>query len=112
MTNFYDSQLELPLDPVAHARVSDAATSHVAAEMLTDKRTMLRALLATYREGSRTADEAAEAAGYGPADGAWKRISDLKNMGLIKPTELTRLGKSGRPQTVCIITAKGLSELR
>jgi len=58
-------------------------------------------LLAQYRFGAWfTAEEAAEAAGYTPADGAWKRVSDLVRLGLLVDTGERRKGRSGRSQRV------------
>lgn len=100
------------LEPRTHARTSDPATSHAAAAQLSDKASMLRALLLTFHTSNRTAEEAATTAGYGPADGAWKRISDLKNAGHIAPTGRTRPGVSGRAQQVYAITEQGQQALR
>ena len=95
------------LDPRTHARTLDPATSHDAARQLTDKATMLRRLLAAYAIGPMTADEATHVCGYTPRDGAWKRISDLAQLGLIEDTDVTRVGRSGRAQMVRRITDEG-----
>ncbi len=105
--------LDVPwIDPVTHARTSDPGTSHEAAAKLSDKQTMMRTLLATYRETNWTAEEASFVAGYSAEDGAWKRVSDLKRAGWIEPTGATRPGSSGRQQQVCRITDKGREALR
>lgn len=102
--------LERP-DPRSHARRTDPDTSRTAAERLTDKATMMARLLVTYLDANRTTDEAIEAAGYEPADGAWKRVSDLANHGLIADTGERRVGNAGREQIVREITRAGLVQL-
>lgn len=93
--------LPITLNPRTHARAADPHTSHTAAARLTDKTTMLRALTAQYHNGAElTAEEAATRAGYTPADGAWKRISDLLNQGVLEDTGRTRKASSGRSQRV------------
>ena len=99
------------IDPRKHARTSDPATSHAAAAQLSDKATMAARLLVTYLERELTADEAMRAAGYAPADGTWRRVSDLDKLGLIESTGETRLGESGRHQLVRAITTAGVVEL-
>lgn len=44
-------------------------------------------------------------------DGIWKRVSDLKNMGFIKPTGETRLSREGREADILEITDAGRSAL-
>jgi hypothetical protein len=100
------------LDPRTHARRADPITSHLAARQLSDKATMLRALLSAYLDADGlTADEATIAADYGPSDGAWKRISDLAALGLIADTGERRQGLSGREQIVRAITHDGVVAL-
>jgi hypothetical protein len=101
-------------DAAAHARRTDPATSHAAAHALADKATMMRALLNVFagHTGGLTSEEACHLAGYGPADGAWKRVSDLKTAGHIIPTGDTRAGGSGRQQAVLAITEEGRKALR
>jgi hypothetical protein len=107
-----EGQLDI-YDAGAHHRSTDPATSRDAAHRLTDKRTMMRTLLLAYAAYPMglTADEAAGFAGYGPADGAWKRVSDLKNAGLVAPTGNTRTGDSGRQQAILAITEAGHTAL-
>lgn len=99
------------LDPRTHARRTDPDTSRAAAARVTTAQTMMRRLLATYLDADRTADEAMRAAGYEPADGAWKRVSDLAGQELIAETGATRPGESGREQLVRTITRAGLVTL-
>jgi hypothetical protein len=97
----------MTLDPHKHARRSDPDTSKEAAERLTGKRSMMRRLLIAYLGRDLTAEEATRAAGYGPADCAWKRVSDLKAVGYIEDTGVRRPGESGRRQAVLGITKTG-----
>lgn len=98
----------MTLNPTTHARVSDPDTSHAAAAALSPKATMLRRLLVAYREyGPQTTDEVIVSAGFGPVDGAWKRVSDLLHLGLIEDTGDRRPGLSGRDQRVCQISEAG-----
>src|SRR4249920_2245228 len=99
-----------PTDPRTLARSADPPTSHAAAERLDAGRagTVRRRLLAQFvRYPSLTADEATSAAGFDASDGAWKRVSDLKNLGLVEATGETRAGSSGRQQQVLRATEAG-----
>jgi len=103
----------LAVDPREHARTSDPETSHAAARALGGKAgSMLRDLLEAYGTADLTAEEAAEERGYTAADGAWKRVSDLTNAGLVEPTGETRPASSGRQQRVLRITRLGVEVLR
>lgn len=99
------------LDPHTHARTTDPATSHRAAQRLTDKTTMLRRLLWAYAVKPMTAEEAADYCQYSAEDGAWKRSSDLAARGLIADTDYARPGRSGRLQIVRAITQEGRNAL-
>lgn len=112
------SQLDLslwgPPAPRELARLEDPDTSHAAARALAGKAgTMRRRLLAVYVKapGGLTAEEAADRAGFDPAEGPWKRVSDLTNMDLIRPTGKTRAASSGRQQRVLRITDAGREAL-
>jgi hypothetical protein len=72
---------------------------------------MMRRLLWAYHTAPRTAEEAADTAGYGPDSGAWKRVSDLAVLGWIEDTGDTRPARSGRAQIVRRITDDGRREL-
>ena len=84
------------------ARTTDPDTSHAAGDQLSksNRETMCGRLLAQIRLRPLTAEQAAEAAGYAPQDGAWKRVSDLRNAGLVVDSGLRRPGRSGRSQIV------------
>lgn len=99
------------LDPRTHARTDDPDTSRAAAHALGDQAARMRRLLAAFAVGPMTAEEAADAAGFGPEEGAWKRVSDLARLGLIADTPQRRTGRSGRAQIVRAITADGLREI-
>ncbi len=108
----YAEQTDLfEMNPRHLSRSFDPTTSFDAAKALGSAGTRRRRLLETFVTGDRTAEEAAARAGYTPADGAWKRVSDLKNLGLIAPTGSTRPGTSGREQDVLRITADGWAAL-
>jgi hypothetical protein len=95
-------------EPRKLARSSDPDTSHAAARMLSGKAgTMRFRLLWVFKFNEYTAEEAAFHTDFTAADGAWKRVSDLLNDGLIEPTGETRPGTSGRQQRVLRITEKG-----
>lgn len=95
------------------ARETDPDTSKEAARKLDAGRagSMRRRLLSCFISGPMTAEEAASAAGYGPEVGAWKRVSDLLNLGLVEDSGKKKLGSSGRPQRILSITDLGLSSL-
>lgn len=90
-----------------HARNSDPATSHTPLDAHR-VRSMMLDLLDAYATGPKTADEAARAAGFTADDGAWKRVSDLHALGLIRNTGQTRIGDHGREQQIRVITPAGL----
>ena len=103
-----DTQLELfDLLPKTHARSGDPATSHAAARQLSDKTTMMRRLLVAFGSRAMTAEEAADACSFTAEEGAWKRVSDLANLGLIEDTGQTRQSRAGRAQVVRRITQEG-----
>lgn len=98
------------LDPRTHARREDPDTSHEAARRLSDKRTMMRALLERFAQYPYTSEEAALYCGYDPWQ-ASKRVSDLVRLGLIEDTDDRRPGRSGRDQIVRRITEAGIRAL-
>lgn len=88
-----------------HARRTDPVTSHEAAAQI-DAKTQLVRYEAAFKyayansEGL-TAEEAAYAAGFNTDGGNHtKRVSDLKNAGIIERTWEYRRGSSGRRQIV------------
>lgn len=106
--NIFKNNVIVP-DPRTLARVTDPETSQTAAWRLSGKAgTMRRVLLECYtHDGGMTAEEAAIRAGFTAEDGAWKRVSDLLNAGLLEDTGETRPGRSGRQQRVLRITTTG-----
>ena len=102
----------MSVDPRTHARSTDPVTSHDAAARLSDKATMMRRLLRAHYARPLTAEEASDLCGYDAADGAWKRVSDLANAGLIEDTGQRRTARSGREQVVRAITEAGREALR
>jgi hypothetical protein len=95
-----------------HARNTDPRTSHAAAAALADKHTMMRTLLLAFatRE-SMSSEQACRVCGFGPEDGAWKRVSDLKRAGFIAPTGNTTTGSSGRSVELLAITEEGRKQV-
>jgi len=108
--SLFEERKELAVEPATLVRLEDPETSHAAARKLDGKAKRTR-LLKVFEVGNATSEEAAALAGFGPADGAWKRCSDLKNLGLIAPTGTTRPGSSGREQMVLAITDAGRAAL-
>lgn len=99
-----------PLFDAPLARTHDPDTSHCAAETVRPRRGgMLAALLAAYAAAGTgyTDEEAASAARLPLGAGYWKRCSDLRNAGYIKPTGVMRPGASGLAREVCAITDRG-----
>ena len=97
----------------SRARRKDPTTSHEAAAKLSTALSHCATLLETYQRESRslTDEEASRITGL---EGAWKRCSDLRNQGLIRPIE-KRTASTGRRVQACIITQEGrdtLSKLR
>jgi len=99
-------------DHIPHARTTDPATSHHAAATLSDKHTMRRTLLLVFAShGQLSSEQACQLAGYGPQDGAWKRVSDLKVAGLVRPTGDTTVSSVGRTVDLLEITEEGRAVL-
>lgn len=96
-------------------RRNDAATSKAGAKSLTVRAGSQRAkLLATYfREQYLTDEEAGRASGLAllPKCCYWKRCSELRQAGYIKPNGKTRISSAGVEQQVCHITAEGIQVL-
>lgn len=96
-------------DHIPHARNTDPDTSHAAAAALSDKHTMMRTLLLVFAgHDALTSERACQLAGYTPADGAWKRVSDLLAKGWLIPTGDTAVGSAGRRQRLLAITTEGV----
>ena len=90
------------------ARTSDPETSQAASKLNKGAReTQRHKLLMTYwRLGAMTDEEASDLAHI---KHGWKRCSELRNMGYIKPTGKTKKTKSGGTARICRITNEGLS---
>ena len=96
-------------------RRNDSATSGAGAKAMTVRAGSQRAkLLATYfREQYLTDEEAGRASGLAllPKCCYWKRCSELRQAGYIKPNGKTRISSAGVEQQVCHITAEGIQVL-
>jgi len=100
------------------SRSGDPETSHDAAESLSEgRKTMALKLLKAFEQHPEglTAEEASDICGYSADKGAWKRVSDLKNAGYLRPktvdgVEVTRLSSSNRSQRVLTTTYSGSVE--
>jgi hypothetical protein len=96
-------------------RRNDGATSKAGAKSLTVRAGSQRAkLLATYyAEHYLTDEEAGHASGLAslPKCCYWKRCSELRQAGYIKPNGKTRISSAGVEQQVCHITAEGIQVL-
>lgn len=97
--------------PGPHARTTDPHTSHEAAHRLSDKTTIMRAMLAEFAryENGLTAEWVCGLTDH--LNGGWKRVSDLKRLGYIEPTGKTVTGTSGRKQQLLAITEEGRAAL-
>jgi len=95
-------------------RKSDPATSHHAAEDNRPRRmTQATRLLLAYADGWALSDEeAVKKAGLATAGSPWKRCSDLRKAGYIQPTGELVLTAHGSKAQVCIVTEKGVQEIR
>lgn len=98
--------------PGPHARDTDPHTSHAAAHHLSDKTTIMRAMLAEFAryQHGLTAEWVCGLTDH--LNGGWKRVSDLKRLGYVKPTGKTVTGSSGRQQQLLAITEEGRAALR
>jgi hypothetical protein len=105
---------DLPLFAPPIARSSDPETSHEAAAALSSRshqvRAVVRAAWAAGRVRGVTADEAARGSAL-DVHSAGKRLSDAVALGYLEDTPTTRVGASGRRQTVRVITDAGIHYL-
>ena len=90
-------------DPKVLARATDAATSHMAAQSIissgrqnTLKAKVLKALL---KNDGMTSGEIADSLGLAHEQ-IWRRVSDLKNDGVIRPDGMRMWRGSGKMQEV------------
>jgi len=88
-----------------HARSNDLNTSHLAAISMKEdaKAIAARIFKEIVQNGPGTQTTLAERTRL-PTQQVWKRLSDLKNWGYIKPSGYTMPGPSGRAQTVWTIS--------
>jgi hypothetical protein len=96
------------------ARVDDPATSRKGAASLAVRAGSQRALLLErYAAGSMTDEEAGYQSGLAsrPRCCYWKRCSELRQAGYIRPTGAERMSSAGVPQQVCEITEDGRGAL-
>jgi hypothetical protein len=98
---------QLTFDEHKLARRDDPDTSKAAAQRI-KAGSMRGKLLDAFTVAPWTAEEAADWCGFTASDGAWKRVSDLLNLGLLYDTGLRRTSRSGREQRVLSLTVKGL----
>ena len=98
MTTLWDYQAE------QQARNTDPITSKIAAGKLRPGTAKAR-LLASYRSGPLTDEQAAEIAGFDLYQ-ATKRCADLRRDGLIHQVGVTE-GRSGTVRMVCDLTEHG-----
>jgi len=88
-------------DPATRSRRSDPETSKAAARSLRT-RPILEKLAEAYRSAGSFGLTDEEAGNRTGIEGAWKRCSDLRRLGVIIETQWTRRGSSGRAARVCI----------
>lgn len=99
----------------AHARTTDKATSAHAAELSAESADSQLGILARAYLTPAALDHgltAAEAAQLTGLDGSWRRVSDLRRMGIIADTGTTRPNpNTGKPMTVDMITGSARRRL-
>lgn len=108
-----------PLDEIQEtpARNTDPATSHKAIHRLNATTSRGAVALAFYKsrvgyeEDGMTPKAAFKRAGITHHSSPWKRVSDLKNAGLIVPTGEHRVGDRGREVEVLVMTDFGVAEV-
>ena len=86
-------------DPHEHHRRADMDTSEAAAHSIDGRAMMAKIFRHLARFGPATYSELALGMQLRP-DQVWRRLSDLKNQGLIEDTGLRRLGPTKRFQAV------------
>lgn len=101
---------------IVRARNTDPSTSHQgAADVEARALSQMMRLLLEFAEQPLIDEMAAQRAGIGP--GYWKRCSDLRTNGWIKPVRrggalVTHTSSAGSEAMVCWITEEGVAELR
>ena len=95
------------LEPVPLARTTDPATSHQAAESMTEAAGVQRlAIVRALEKRAMTADELDQALQYRPTTSG-RRLAELERMGRVSVTEETRATRSGRQARVYRIAENG-----
>lgn len=106
---------DFPFELASFVRPTDPETSRAAAK---SRRNKIRwgsqryLLLNAYVKGNLTDEEAGKASGlYAQRACYWKRCGELRDLGLICDSGMTRTSDSGNEVMVCSITYCGLSVL-
>jgi len=105
------------LSTLSKARTTDPETSKEAARLLRTGNSHAFMLLREFAKKSMTAEQAGIQAGL-DTTGYWKRVSDLKRAGFIRPRmmdggkPMRLMTRSGRYAEVLIITGLGRDALR
>lgn len=104
---------ELPLFRSTDPDTSRKGADHVRLRTGSQQAQLLRAYAHPAALEGLTADQAGQASGLAdnPRCGYWKRVSELRTLGLIADTGTTRPGISGAEQMVCAITEAGLDAI-
>jgi hypothetical protein len=106
---------DFPFELASFVRPTDPATSHAAAASRKNRirwGSQRHLLLNEYVKGNLTDEEAGKASGlYEQRACFWKRCGELRDLGLICDSGMTRTSDSGNEVMVCSITYRGLSVL-
>ena len=115
-TDIFDALADT--DPKTVSRRDDPHTSKAAAAAIAYRTgTQKAAILKLYgqaQEDGLTDEEVASFLGWVEVNKARKRCSDLRNEDMIEPVNdgsVTRVGKSGMANLVCVITTRGVATL-
>lgn len=100
---------DLPRMTEPSARGADPWTSHVAAASVRGAAVTQRQMLLETYEANPAGLTDEEACALAAIPGGWKRCSELRALGLIRDTGLTRAGTSGRMGRVCAATTGGIA---
>lgn len=115
------ADMDLPL--FVAARRSDPITSQLNRDAFVKKATQRDALLMTYalvaerEDNDFTDEEAGRSTPWGDSNMYdlricyWKRCSELRKLGYIEPTGITRESLAGQQQQACRITDEGRAHL-
>jgi len=100
-----------------YARTTDPVTSHIAGNSAAIRSGSQRAqLLKAFQDAGAdglTDDQAGVITGLADKVGCcyWKRCSELRQAGYIRPTERTRTSRAGEQQAVSVITQSGIEAI-